>query len=184
MRRKRPSRTFTSSHITCGQRQPSPGQFAHFLCQAITGPITFLFKISKNWIYFFFFNKEVGGRGQKDNHDKSIGKRGPVSCSWQSSLWAIQLKQWIMGAALKHLQQSWPCTTEKFLLPPSSLQWIHLCFTSVWACQALPQPQSEQQLSLCGFQPLVLKVDLSNPTETWRQHLEEHQCWWTEFQGQ
>lgn len=35
----------------------------------------------------------MGGRGQKDSHDKSIGKGGPVPCSWQSSLWVMLLKK-------------------------------------------------------------------------------------------
>lgn len=101
-------------------------------------------------------------------------------CSWQSSLWAILLEQWIMGAAHKHLQQ--PCPKQLRHSSPSLRPPVNTSLSqSVGACQAWPQPQSELQLSLCGFQPLLLQVVMSNPTETRRQHLQEHQSWWLSF---
>lgn len=91
-----------------------------------------------------------------------------MPCSWQSSLRAILLEQWIMGAAHKHLQQPWPHTAETFLsLPQASSEYI-----SVPECMGL----SELQLPASAAQ-----VVMSNPTETQRQHLQEHQSWWLSF---
>lgn len=70
-REERLSRTFTSSLITCGQRQPSPVQFAHFLFQAITGHITFLLKIESN-----FFAGKWEEEGKRTIMTNQLAKEG------------------------------------------------------------------------------------------------------------
>lgn len=93
-RRKRLSRTFTSGCITCRRRQPSPVQFAHFFfCVPSHNRPHNIFYSNYVITESNFFYGTVGGRGQKDSHDKSIGKGGPVPCSWQSSLWVMLLKK-------------------------------------------------------------------------------------------
>lgn len=66
--------------------------------------------------------------------------------------------------------------------PPSSLQWICLCFKSMWACQAA----ASAQIWAAAFPPWLSASAAEDghlpphtavaDAETWRQPLEEHRC--------